>query len=90
MAVVAGEKREYGHAIVNLKQHKLFGGLGSELEVWMSHGKSREILRSLIIAKKVGDKLSHLPDSFLAIASTKNSPFAGIGRTTLFKEKIKQ
>ena len=85
---MAGEKREYGHAIVDIKQHRLFGGLGSELEVWMSHGKSREILRSLFIAKKVGDKLSHLPDSFLAIASTKNSPFAGIGRTTLFRRRL--
>ena len=37
---MAGEKREYGHAKVNTKQHRLFDGLGSELEVWMSHGKS--------------------------------------------------
>lgn len=46
--VVAGEKREYGHAKLDVKQHegvavhvdRLFSGLGSELEVWMSHGKS--------------------------------------------------
>ena len=43
VAVVAGEQREYGHAMVNIKQHRLFNGLGSELEVWMSHGKSREV-----------------------------------------------
>ena len=32
--------------------------------------------------RKVGDKLSHLPDSFLAIATTTNSPFAGIAHET--------
>ena len=45
--VVAGEKREYGHAKISVEQHKgaavhidrLFQGLGNELEVWMSHGK---------------------------------------------------
>ncbi|CAF9925781.1 MAG: GMP synthase (glutamine-hydrolyzing) [Alectoria fallacina] len=60
--VILGDKREYGYAIVSTKQHRLFDGLGSELEVWMSHG----------------DKLSSLPPSFLAIATTDNAPFAGI------------
>ncbi|KAF6226634.1 hypothetical protein HO173_012464 [Letharia columbiana] len=72
--VVAGEKREYGHAKLDVKQHegvavhvdRLFSGLGSELEVWMSHG----------------DKLSHLPQSFLTIATTFNAPFAGIAHET--------
>ena len=46
--VIAGEQREYGKAQVFVEQHKgaavhvdrLFSGLGSELEVWMSHGES--------------------------------------------------
>lgn len=45
---MAGEKKEYGHAKLTIEQHKgaavhvdrLFSGLGSEMEVWMSHGKS--------------------------------------------------
>ena len=68
--VLAGEKREYGHATLRVKRHpdlaahvdKLFRGLGEDLEVWMSHG----------------DKLSHLPSSFHTIATTPNAPFAGI------------
>lgn len=43
--VVAGEKREYGHTEVSLQSHEgksshvneLFQGLGSKLEVFMSH-----------------------------------------------------
>lgn len=72
--VVAGEKREYGRAKINIEQHsgaavhidRLFQGLGSELEVWMSHG----------------DKLSHLPESFVTIATTSNAPFAGVAHET--------
>ena len=68
--VVAGEKREYGHAVVTVQKHdgkqahidQLFSNLGEDLEVWMSHG----------------DKLSQLPAGFEPIASTKNAPFAGI------------
>ncbi|KAI5296797.1 GMP synthase (glutamine-hydrolyzing), partial [Ascosphaera atra] len=68
--VVAGDKREYGHANVRVQQHgdktdALFAGLGSELEVWMSHG----------------DKLSELPADFQIIAATDNAPFAGIAST---------
>jgi len=45
--VLAGKQREYGHARVKVEKHKgeavhvdkLFNGLGSELEVYMSHGK---------------------------------------------------
>lgn len=44
--VLAGEKREYGYARVNIEKHKgeaihvdkLFNGLGSEMDVYMSHG----------------------------------------------------
>ncbi|KAL2058316.1 hypothetical protein ABVK25_001042 [Lepraria finkii] len=68
--VLAGEKREYGHAKLKIEKHKgeaahvdkLFNGLGNDLDVWMSHG----------------DKLSHLPASFSIIADTPNAPFAGI------------
>ena len=66
--VLAGEKREYGHAEIQIQYHDgktpaLFKDLDSvDLEVWMSHG----------------DKLSHLPESFSAIARTENAPFAGI------------
>lgn len=68
--VVAGEKREYGHAVVNVdrdagKEHHidlLFQDMDKDVEVWMSHG----------------DKLSCLPPSFHTIASTTNAPYAGI------------
>lgn len=69
-SVAAGDKKEYGKAQINIEQHKgaavhvdrLFNGLDSQLEVWMSHG----------------DKLSHLPDGFLPLAATANAPFAAI------------
>ena len=68
--VLAGEKREYGHATLQIQRHsgkqahvdRLFEGLQDDLEVWMSHG----------------DKLSKMPDGFLTIATTQNAPFAGI------------
>ncbi len=72
--VLAGEKREYGHAKVNVLKgsgkgihvDKLFDSLTDDLDVWMSHG----------------DKLSYLPPSFHTIASTANAPFAGIAHDT--------
>ena len=72
--VSAGEKREYGHAIVKTVRHpakathmdKLLRGLKDELEIYMSHG----------------DKLANLPESFTTIATTSNSPFAGIAHET--------
>lgn len=71
--VLAGEKREYGHATLKIETHegkeehidRLFEGLGDKMEVWMSHG----------------DKLSKLPDGFRPIADTPNAPFAGIAST---------
>lgn len=68
--VLAGEKREYGHAALKIEKHsgksphidRLFRGLDNDMEVWMSHG----------------DKLSHLPSRFVTIATTMNAPFAGI------------
>ena len=67
--VVAGERREYGHAIIHLERsesranhvNKLFDGF-DHMQVWMSHG----------------DKLEQLPPSFSTIASTSNAPFTGI------------
>ena len=72
--VVAGEKREYGHAALKIERHqgkeehidRLFHGIEDDMEVWMSHG----------------DKLSKLPENFHPIASTTNSPFAGIASTS--------
>ncbi|GAB7361648.1 hypothetical protein MBLNU230_g1699t1 [Neophaeotheca triangularis] len=68
--VLAGEKREYGHAGLKIQRHggkeahvdRLFEGLEDDMEVWMSHG----------------DKLSHLPENFVTVATTSNSSFAGI------------
>lgn len=72
--VLAGEKREYGHAYLTIQRHsgseehvdRLFEGIENDIEVWMSHG----------------DKLSKLPDTFHPIASTANAPFAGIASTS--------
>lgn len=68
--VSAGDRKEYGHAVLSVTRHTsasphvdaLFAGLELELEVWMSHG----------------DKLARLPPNFLTIATTSNAPFAGI------------
>jgi GMP synthase (glutamine-hydrolysing) len=74
--VLAGEKREYGHAYLKVERHgdgeagghvdKLFQGLEDDAEVWMSHG----------------DKLSHLPEEFVTVATTPNAPFAGMAHKT--------
>ena len=68
--VLAGEKREYGHAGLKIQRHsgklahvdRLFEGLKDDMEVWMSHA----------------DKLAQLPEKFITIATTANSSFAGI------------
>lgn len=47
-SVAAGQKKEYGKAQINIERHRgaavhvdrLFNGLDSQLEVWMSHSKS--------------------------------------------------
>ena len=72
--VVAGEKREYGHAQLTVKKHpnhdthadRLLCDLGDSLVVWMSHG----------------DKLSKLPPEWSTIATTENASFAGIAHNT--------
>ena len=73
-AVIAGEKREYGHAVLRLEKpqehashiNKLFEGF-DDMQVWMSHG----------------DKLEKLPPAFITIATTPNAPFAGIAHKDL-------
>lgn len=68
--VLAGEKREYGHANIQVQKHanksshidNMFQNLDDGFQVWMSHG----------------DKLSRLPKSFLTIATTASAPFAGV------------
>lgn len=72
--VLAGDKREYGHAKITISRNenqnphvdRLFDGLGEALDVWMSHG----------------DKLSHLPPTFLTIAQTSSAPYAGIAHVS--------
>ncbi|KAL8726581.1 MAG: hypothetical protein Q9166_006616 [cf. Caloplaca sp. 2 TL-2023] len=72
--VLAGEKREYGHARLTFEQrgndvslvNSLFCDIVDGIDVWMSHG----------------DKLSHLPESFSVIAKTNNAPFAGIAHNS--------
>ena len=70
--VAASDKKEYGHAYLQIHRHegkggidRLFEGLEQDIEVWMSHG----------------DKLSKLPEQFEIIAMTSNAPFAGIAHT---------
>jgi GMP synthase (glutamine-hydrolysing) len=70
--VIAGERREYGHADVKIESregwdNRLLQGIdGKSIEVYMSHG----------------DKLKDLPEDFITIASTANAPFAGITHVT--------
>ncbi|KAK2746939.1 GMP synthase (glutamine-hydrolyzing) [Myotisia sp. PD_48] len=73
--VAASDKKEYGHAHLNIHRHgekgsanidRLFQDLEQNIEVWMSHG----------------DKLSRLPEEFEIIASTSNAPYAGVAHLT--------
>ncbi len=66
--VQPGRAREYGAATVNVTggsahhASPLFAGLPSSLGVWMSHG----------------DRVERLPDGFLSIAHSENSPLAAV------------
>ncbi|RYP47015.1 hypothetical protein DL768_006875 [Monosporascus sp. mg162] len=67
--VARGEAREYGETDLTIHKvgssngvDRLFEGTGDTLQVFMSHF----------------DKLVHLPEGFVRIASTKNTEFAGI------------
>lgn len=61
--VEKGEEKEYGRAILKIvKADGLFNGLKGRIQVWMSHG----------------DRVRIPPPGFLRIASSGNSPYAGI------------
>ncbi|KAK6212677.1 GMP synthase (glutamine-hydrolyzing) [Pestalotiopsis sp. IQ-011] len=67
--VQRGEAREYGETDLGILKvdgqdhvNRLFEGLGETMHVFMSHF----------------DKLVHLPEGFVTIASTKNTAYAGI------------
>lgn len=61
--VLKAIKREYGKAVLRIKKDvNLFKGLPEESVVWMSHG----------------DRIEKCPPDFEIIASTENSPIAGI------------
>jgi GMP synthase (glutamine-hydrolysing) len=62
-----GEKREFGHAEVEITgDSPLFAKMDSPQTVWMSHG----------------DKLAKLPDCFASVAHSQNSQFAAIADLT--------
>lgn len=71
--VAPSYEREYGAAVIHATgstpretataaTNPLFGGLPADMPVWMSHG----------------DRVERLPDGFLAIAHSANSPLAAI------------
>ncbi len=61
--VTSAKKREYGFAeITVIDKNYLFDGLPEKFSVWMSHG----------------DIIESIPDNFISIAKTENSPFAAI------------
>jgi GMP synthase (glutamine-hydrolysing) len=61
--VARGERREYGHATIHVRdfENPLFHGIDN-FQVWMSHG----------------DKLNDLPNGYHIIATTDNSPYAAV------------
>jgi GMP synthase (glutamine-hydrolysing) len=63
--VEPGTEHEYGHAVVHKDgpDNVLFGGLDTEVPVWMSHG----------------DRIEVLPPGFHSMAYTENSPLAVMG-----------
>lgn len=62
--VAPGERREYGHAVLQItkKEHPLFQGMPDSTTVWMSHG----------------DHVVNLPLGFESLAQTENSPVAAM------------
>ena len=68
-SITRTDKREYGKALLSISsEQKLFHGLESNTDVWMSHGDATKIL----------------PDNFESIATTENSPYAAIRSNNLF------
>jgi len=65
--VEKGDKREYGHAEVEVTGDSLlFSGMEPQQRVWMSHG----------------DKLTKTPEGFLSVARSGNSPYAAIANAS--------
>jgi GMP synthase (glutamine-hydrolysing) len=65
--VVKAEKREYGHADLEvLAESPLFAGLPKHLQVWMSHG----------------DGAARLDNGFRVVAKTRTAPYAAIADET--------
>jgi len=61
--VQPGGKREYGPAEIDIaKDTTLFREMAYEQQVWMSHG----------------DKVTKLPEGFITVAKSQNSPYAAI------------
>jgi GMP synthase (glutamine-hydrolysing) len=62
--VIPADKREYGDAVVDVKQaNKLFAGLPSQLDVWMSHGDSVvELPSGFSIAGETHNAISSIAD----------------------------
>ncbi|NLP02225.1 MAG: glutamine-hydrolyzing GMP synthase [Fibrobacter sp.] len=61
--VCRGQRREYGKAVINIREKSpLFSGLQEEEQVWMSHGDSVEML----------------PTGFITLASTPECTFAAV------------
>jgi GMP synthase (glutamine-hydrolysing) len=67
-AVAQGREREFGHAVIHQDgdSSPLFGGLDSEIPVWMSHG----------------DRIDQMPLGFRALAYSENSPVAAMASDT--------
>jgi GMP synthase (glutamine-hydrolysing) len=62
-SVEFSDRREYGAGTLTVvKESPLFEGLPAKLQVWNSHG----------------DKITHIPPDFEAVASTENSAYAAI------------
>jgi len=66
--VATANKKEYGHADLQIVDSSgIFAGVGKQTRVWMSHG----------------DSVCQLPEGFIPLAHTENSPFAAIRHSTL-------
>lgn len=61
--VEKAQQREYGHAELKISgANSLFKGIPSATRVWMSHG----------------DRVEQIPENFIVLGSTENSPFCAI------------
>jgi GMP synthase (glutamine-hydrolysing) len=66
--VAPSQHREYGSALVRRTgESPLFHNLDSDLQVWMSHG----------------DRIEAMPEGFVALASSTNSPLAAMGKDNI-------